>query len=35
MEEGASPPDAHQPGRLEAMEVGQMIGRKGTWAGEW
>ena len=34
MEEGASPPpDAHQPGRLEAMEVGQMIGRKGAWAG--
>jgi len=32
-EKGRSPPpDAHEPGMLKAVEVGQMIRREGAWA---
>jgi len=33
-EEREAPPRAHQPGRLQAMEVGQRRGREGAWGGE-
>jgi len=32
-EGGKPPPDVHGPGRLEAVDGGQMIGREGAWAG--
>ena len=30
---GEPPPLAHQPGRLEEVEVGQGRGREGAWGG--